>query len=65
MCMKYWSSLKDCCTNNNDNSDNNIGNNNMESAYIIAQKMKFSIKDFFNKRDHIWIISGHICWRNP
>ena len=33
----------------------------MESAYIIAQKMKFSIKDFFNKRDHIWIISGHIC----
>ena len=32
-----------------------------------AQKMKFSVKDFFSKYDQIrsflWI--GHIYWRNP
>ena len=28
-----------------------------------AQKMKFSIKDFFSKCDQIWF--GHIYWRNP
>ena len=32
-----------------------------------AQKMKFSIKDFFSKWDQIrrFLRIGHICWKNP
>ena len=32
-----------------------------------AQKMKFSINDFFSKCDQIAVSCrfGHICWRNP
>ena len=29
-----------------------------------AQKMKFSIKDFFSKCDQVSLF-GHIYWRNP
>ena len=33
-------------------------------ASLTAQKMKFSIKDFFSKCDQIRK-NGHIYWRNP
>ena len=34
-------------------------------ATRIAQKMKFSIKDFFRECDQIRRTLGHIYWRNP
>ena len=34
-------------------------------ATRIAQKMKFSIKDFFRNCDQIRRTLGHIYWRNP
>ena len=35
-------------------------------SYNTAQKMKFSIKDFFSKCDQICSCGfGHIYWRNP
>ena len=30
-----------------------------------AQKMKFSIKDFFNKCDQVYCGFGYIYWKNP
>ena len=38
-----------------------------KKAQITAQKMKFSIKDFFSKCDQIrrFLQIGHIYWRNP
>ena len=40
---------------------------NENEMSITAQKMKFSIKDYFSKYDQIrsFLRFGHIYWRNP
>ena len=38
-----------------------FGKHVLLECYIIAQKMNFSIKDFFSGCDQICRISGHIC----
>ena len=45
---------------------NTLSGGDLKQAIYTLQKMKFSVKDFFSKCDHIRSCGfGHIYWRNP